>query len=877
MRAHLIPLLAMFGLLGAGPAFAQAAPFTMSPTRPGAPPVSSPAAPAAPPREEAPAAAPFSMQPGGVAPARPPVPRPAAPASSTPAAPFDIAPQDTRQSPPPQAGRPTPPAVRPQGAIQTAPATTQASAPRNTARLERPLLPFEMIRLDGENDSRSWAFHLTPDEAASRASIAIAYQNAVVVMPEASRLRAIINGEAVVNVPISSSQGFQQIVLPIRPGLLRGGQNIIRLEALQRHRTDCTVRATYELWTDISAEATKLVFEGSSKTLRSLEDLPAVGIDQKGVTTIRVVAPKIYRPEIRDRLLRLVQMVALRGRYAHPVIQVFEADPGPSPVGTIKVVMGTAGELRSLVAALPEAAAVQPLAIMMQDGTSSMPSLVVTGPTWNDLDTAINIVGGAAFNGRVLDRTTIDTASWHWPEVPTTLGRRSIRFADMGIPTQEFSGRRFRARFAINLPSDFYATDYGEATLSLDAAHTSMVKPGSHFDIYVNGKIASTMTITSRGSVFRRQEIRVPMRNFEAGINHLSLEAVLLTDADERCAPGETLSEMNRFVLFDSTSLNIPNFGRIGREPDLAALSSGGFPYGDFPATFVLARPDPLTYSASGTLLARMARDSGAPVRAQFANAASLSDRSVVFVGAIDQLPAGLLDRVNVSENLRMIWQSTPSPGRLAPSGAAESRSESQGLQVASTQYDPTMSRMVLDQSDMNSTDEVRRRWSESIQRRGIIQQTIASFKDWMERTFNLSLASLSLEDKGSLAYEPPQRSTLLLAQNRTEGAGTWTLVTARTEESLAQETARLAAPMLWSQVAGRAAALEPSEEKLAVQPIDDFIFVQTLPLSFWNLRLVAANWMSINILQYALLMVACCTLLGAATYVLLSRLGRRS
>ena len=45
------------------------------------------------------------------------------------------------------------------------------------------------------------------------------------------------------------------------------------------------------------------------------------------------------------------------------------------------------------------------------------------------------------------------------------------------------------------------------------------------------------------------------MRNFRPGINHIALEAVLLTEADERCAPGEALSESNRFALFGSTSL----------------------------------------------------------------------------------------------------------------------------------------------------------------------------------------------------------------------------------------------------------------------------------------------------------------------------------
>ena len=452
------------------------------------------------------------------------------------------------------------------------------------------------------------------------------------------------------------------------------------------------------------------------------------------------------------------------------------------------------------------------------------------------------------------------------------LGKRSIRFADMGVPTQEFSGRRFRARFAINLPSDFYATDYGEASLVLDAAYTPAVKPGSHFDIYVNDRISATMTITSRSGVFRRQLIRLPLKNFKAGINHVSLEAILLTEADERCAPGETLSETNRFVLFDSTSFDIPDYGRMGRQPDLAVLSAGGFPYGDLAATFVLTRPDPLNYAASGTLLARMARDSGEPVRAQFANAATAGDQSVIFIGTIDQLPPGLLGRVKVSDNLRMIWQSTPAPTLLNTIG---SESSNRLLGDAGSGLAP--GRMTLDQGDLNSTEEIRKRWAETFQRRGILQQTFDTLRDWMEQTFNLSLASLKFDDTNNFPYEPPQRSTLLLAQNRTAGQGSWTLVTARTEEALASEMARMTAPRLWSQVSGQAVALEPAEAKLDIKPISDAEFVQTQPLSFMNLRLVAANWMSINILQYALVMVVFCIFLGAATHLLLNRLGRRS
>ena len=217
--------------------------------------------------------------------------------------------------PPAAATRP----VLPNAPRTAAPTQVPGTPPRGGfagLRNEKPLLPFDNIRFEGESDARSWAFSLTQDEAASATSLAVGYQNAVVVMPEASRLRVFINGEMANEITIASSANIFRAVAPVRPGLLRSGQNVIRIEAVQRHRTDCTIRATYELWTQLDAASTSLIFaENASRTIRSLEDLPAVGMDTSGITTIRIVAPRIYRPEIRDRLLRLAQMIALRGRY----------------------------------------------------------------------------------------------------------------------------------------------------------------------------------------------------------------------------------------------------------------------------------------------------------------------------------------------------------------------------------------------------------------------------------------------------------------------------------------------------------------------------------------------------------------------------------
>lgn len=714
------------------------------------------------------------------------------------------------------------------------------------------------MRLEGEGDARSWATYLTQDEASSQASLSVGYENAVVVMPEASKLRVLINNELVMDVPIASSQAVQHVVVPIRRGLLRTGQNIIRFEAIQRHRTDCTVGATYELWTLLESKTTGLNFQnGTSLSLRGLEDLPAVGVDSEGTTTLQIIAPKVYRPEMRERLLHLVEMAALRGRYAHPVVKVFETDPGPAPVGTLKIFLGLASELHALLPAMPDTASTQALTLVTQAFGS--PALIVSGPSWQDVDTAINIIAASIINNRPASRNSVETDTWTWPDAPLYEGDHSVTFADLGIPTQEFSGRRFRVSFAIALPADFYANYYGEAALYLDAAHTPAVLPGSHIDIYVNDKISSTMRITAKGEIFRKHPIRIPMRNFHPGINYVTFEAVLMTDADERCPPGGTLSETSRFVLFDTTALSIPNFGRIGRLPNLATLKASGFPIGSAPATFVLARQDPALYSAAGTLLARMARDAGEPIHAQFANAVTIGDPSTFFIGAIDQLPAGMLTRVGVSEKLHSTWQSAP----------------------AATSNDPqpveTPDGSVSETREENATEALRRRWAESLSHRSFLQTKLEAIKGWIDQTFNLSLSTLSLTKGAEGLYEPSQYASLLLAQGNNDRDGTWTVLTGRTEESLADDTARLTKPMTWPQVAGHVATLEASHDRVEIKPISSFAFVQTQAFSLRNLRLVAANWMSINILQYAALLVGFCIILGVATYFLLHRLGRKS
>lgn len=107
------------------------------------------------------------------------------------------------------------------------------------------------------------------------------------------------------------------------------------------------------------------------------------------------------------------------------------------------------------------------------------------------------------------------------------------------------------------------------------------------------------------------------------------------------------------------------------------------------------------------------------------------------------------------------------------------------------------------------------------------------------------------------------------------DGKGTWTLVTAPSSDRLRDGTDALSVGANWDQLDGRIVTYEGSTGKLRTEPVNAFHFQAMAPATFANARLIIANWLSENTMSYALLLAAIGTLLGFATVVLLSKVGR--
>lgn len=760
----------------------------------------------------------------------------AAPPASAQTSPFDMS---TEKPAVPSSTAPSAAAPVPQSAPIAAAAPQQAASPAR-----RYIVPFTELVLSGEYSRRSWSLFLTPEQAAAKAELTLGYQNAVVVAPEASHLKISINGSELVDAPIASSNNASDISVSIPANLLHAGMNDIAISALQRHRTDCTIESTYELWTQIDTARTFLSFDGpDAGRWKRVEDLRAIGVDESGETTFNLIVQSMGQTISTSPAVRLGEALALMANMPNQSFDVSEAGSSTARPGMANIVLGPASELSNVLATVPPTAENGPTAILIDDPRLGPSTLVVSGPNWQAVDMAIDDIAKQVDRPANSRRTSLSTRTWRMPDVPMLLSASRLKFSELGMDTLEFSGRRVRTDFAVGVPSDFYANAYGEATVLLDAAYSQEVLPGSHIDVYVNDNIAATVPITtSGGEILRHLPIKVTMRHFRPGDNVIALEGVLMTKADATCAPGATARGGQRFVIFDSSELVVPDFARVARTPDLAGISGTGFPYSrsEYAMPLIMDRTQPDSVSAAVTLLARMSVAAGRLIAVDSLIAATaVADRNALFISAISQVPPAVLAQVGVSNETTSTWGET----------------------VASIHP---------------NTEATFDQWRERLRDSGWRGQ-VSSFEDWLSRTFNISTNSFRIFPGPAAEFTPQGSASLVVAQEASPvGSGTWTLVTAPTVGALRDGVRSLTEQSIWRRMGGHITTVDASDDKVATVAVSRFNFVETQPFSISNYRLIVANWLSANALFYAVVLTLLSILLGFATAGLLGALGRR-
>ncbi|WP_371345126.1 cellulose biosynthesis cyclic di-GMP-binding regulatory protein BcsB [Ancylobacter sp. IITR112] len=800
----------------------------------------------------------------------------ATPAAMAPtAAPFSMtAPSPSSASPAsPGAGAPgyaAPFQMLPGQPVATASATTNEPETRTPDRF---IVPLQRLRLEGEAMGRGWVTYFTQQEVERPATLLIGYVNAIYVMPERSRLRVTINGQLVAEIPIASPQGPTQVMAAIPAGVLRAGGNLIRFDMQAVHRTDCSIDSTYDLWMEIDNALTGVDFDGGPiPSPATVEDLPAIGIDVRGTTHIRFIHNGPIEPHHSDRLLLAAQALSQRGRYSHTVVTIVGPDAAPAGPGTLNVVVGLPEDLRSALVVPPSLVGGQPLVRFVNDSRIGGTVLLLGGETGRAVEAAIERVTSGG--GQIEDRNKLKISSRFAPDPPFFTGAGSVRFSEIGVMTQEFSGRRLQLRFPIGLPADFYGSANGQARILLDAAYAPSVRPGSQLSVYVNGSLASSYMLTDRhGGLMERKVIKIPLTHFRAGLNRIWIEVMLDVDSDRICGPGATLAHDKRFVVFDSSEFVMDDFARIGTSPNLAAFFGGGFPYLDSPPPVaVVMRHDAATVAAAATILARLAfaHEHLTPVDTTPAPA-SLSRRPVLFLGDINQMSPEVLRQVGVVDASKIRWRTEREDD---PSTAAGALFRQEGL-VPPSDALPMVDNSVRVRSG-SGNEAIFDRWRDQVAEGSSISAELLHFQKWIASTFGLSL---DFSGGGAAdPFNPPPNTSILVAQGFAPNSdAVWTLIAGRTAESFEAAIDEFTVPEYWAKIYGQAVAFDAATGQMDIRVPANRRFIVTEPLTPSNLRLIAANWLSLNIVTYAVVLVLCCIGFAIVTSLLLRRTGRRA
>lgn len=716
-------------------------------------------------------------------------------------------------------------------AIETAEPAAPVAAP---ATGQRYLLPAGPLSLEGEEVRRSWSVYLSPEQAEAARAVSLGYQNAIAVAPEFSALTLSINGARVGRTALKASERPVTLSFALPSGLLRAGGNLVSVEASQRHRTDCSPASTADLWTRIDP-ATTFIDTQAPRPASAIEAVRAIGADSGGQTAFSITAPALKRMEATEPLLRLAGRLQFVAGMPNQSV-TFSADAvAASEAGRLPVLVGTADDLRPLLPDLADFGAKAPLAEMVEVGGA--PALAISGPDWRAVSVAIDSLLPPA----PADAATLPTAAFLMPEPKVITGKSRLSLSDLGYRTQEFSGRRLRADLAVGLPGDFYANAYGDMVIRLDAAFTKEVLPGSGLVVFVNDQVAAAIPIDVRGGgVMRELPVRIPMRHFGPGLNTITFEANLLTDADVVCTPGHTGETATHFVLFDTTSIDFPDYARAGQRPNLAALAQIGYPLTGVgqPVDLLLGGLDGDTLSATGTLLGKLFLKAGRDiaVRPVLSPSELKPESPAIVVAAGEQIPEEALPAFDLAPDLSERW-SSEAAGNGLPA----------------------------------RTDADIEAWSKRLPNKGVAG-AVGRFQKWLGTYFGLSGDLFHIPSDSEPLFTPePGTSAIVAAGSHAD----WLLVAAPTPTALSGSVGVLARERSWRHLTGWLAGLRSADQKIeGVSRATQVL----LPKQFdiLNVRLIAANWLSSNILIYVALQILFCVLLAIAMGGLIRRSGRR-
>ena len=759
-------------------------------------------------------------------------------------------------------------------AVQEKTSAATAALPQAKASLLRRLPPLSNgSRLSGEEASLSAPVYVTRKQADSKARFRLGTLSSVSVLPESGTVAVSLNGVNIKALPVGAAYGLRIAEFDVPEGLLRQGWNDVGIAAHHRHRVDCSVDAAEELWTRVDPAETGLVFADGTLGSADPADIAAIGPRPDGVVPIGIVldSQHLLKPEAVERIGRAVQGIALTGRFAQSAVE-FEnsSDDG------LDLVVGTAADIAGMVDRAAIGQIDGPMIAVVAGVSGSRPILVVTGRSDAEVDVAIARLGVVPPVGTVQGLKALAGANGH----QISADGQSLTFSDLGLERQELMGHTLRIGLSVALPRDFLAADYGRVAIDLAGGYAAGLGADAQIIVEVNGRSAGSVRLNSaNGENFLHKRHFLPLSAFRPGQNRIELRVNAPGGSAVGCDTPAGAAPHARVWLNASSRIVFPSLARVGRLPDLAMTSSGGFPFAGTAGkmTLVVPTPDRATLGAALTVVARLGAAAGKQIPFSFVTKEAADKPGNVLVVA----PARALDPASMRQA-----QLDPDLVRQAWSAAAE----------RSPATLPPVSRAALRrrayEGDWPNSCATDRHGTEGVETpREQTNENLAEVTGAVRTGYGSTGIGHLIDALRSLtgtAAEPETRATslsllsnaaLVVAQGPREGDpdSVVTIISSPNAATLKSSIACLVEPKVWSRLSGRLSVLDASTGAVTDREPETIRYVATQEFSIENQRLMIAGWLSLNPRIFIFVAFLLAFPLAATTHFLVRNVGRRN
>ncbi len=730
------------------------------------------------------------------------------------------------------------------------------------------------VRFAGEETTKSWPIEFTLSQLADKVTLRLALKNAVSVMPEASSITVFINGQELERHAIQSPDRSRILSINVPNQMLVPGVNALTMKVRQRHRVDCSVDATHELWVDIDPTETGFIFDRGNSAIRTLDDLAVLARNKAGQVRIRMIVPDPADKTQVSRSLELVHRVALRAGYQNPLVDV-AAIGGKGP--GLDIYAGTREQLRTTMPdyanTLPEGGPVQ---IISRDGHERVALIVLLDSIAASDDPALPSSISAAFGTKNRSGSAEGLALMNGEASKRLVTGEEVPLKAFGVESERFNGRLFRTSFEIELPADTFIADYDRAELKLAIAYAAGLERGAKSIVRVNGVTVAGFALPKPdGDVFRNKSLRIPISNFRAGKNSVEIEARLPKKQDDACAPQKQIADSHRFVFSARSTLRFPRLAYLARVPDLHSTISGGFPYirggQSVPTVLSVARAGYAELSAAASLTTGIVSRSGVMLDQYLTyEMPPQTVSNAIVIGAIGDVNASVTQDLKGFDPdvLRQAWEGpraftipatidVASPGGIdvLEERAIKPKTAPVPVKAGDDEIDPLDRFILNEERDDNG-------------------EAGPSISERVVTAFDNILSSRNPDAQKATSIDAGQSDFIISQRLSPNGSGgVWTIVMAPQPQNLKFGVDAIAAPDIQASLDGPTAALSETD-RTVTSAIAGGEYVQLRAFTLSNTHLVVAGWFARNHFVYTGLMLFALLGLGILTNRTLKRVG---